>query len=295
MKVTDKNYNLEDSFVEVVDVFLKRREKKWDHLLLYDGEEGVGKTTCAIHHGYYIAHKLGKRFSHENIFFDPEDMMKFASETEGEVIMWDEAAFGGMSAQWQNQIQQKLVMCLMTARKKRHTWLFLIPQLHTLNFYFIKRAVGIVHVYSEDDINRGKYVYVGKRRKVQTIIPQIMNSSKKRMISFKKYSWRGAFGKDALIGNLIDEEIYEAAKDAAITKAFSGDSSGNKWKESSIKYHFKLYLLAQHCMDNYGISQRDIGRIIQGNHMEISRGKELLKKNPEILKNAGLAPAQGTY
>lgn len=294
MFVTDKNYHLEDEFTKKVTLFLKRREKNWDHLLLYDGDEGVGKSTCAVHHAYYIAELLGKKFSHKNIFFDPEKMMKFASETEGEVIMWDEAAFGGMSAQWQNQIQQKLIMCLMTARKKRHVWLFLIPELHKLNFYFIKRSVGIIHVYSQDDINRGKYVYFGKSRKNRYIIPQLLAASKKKMISFKKYSFRGAFGKDALISELIDEGAYEKAKDEAIMKAFSGDSAGNIWKERAVRYHHMLYVISEHCKLHYGMSQAHMARILGTNDRLIGRGKDLPEKHPEIFRNKGNRPRQPT-
>jgi hypothetical protein len=283
MRVTDKNYRIEDRFVQKVDLFIKRREKNWDHLLLYDGEEGVGKSTCAIHHAYYIAHKLGFTFTHKNIFFDPNEMMKFAAETEGQVIMWDEAAFGAMGAQWQNQIQQKLIMCLMTARKKRHTWLFLIPELHKLNFYFINRASAVIHVYTPDDITRGNYVYFGKLSKKRWLMSQILNSAKKKMISFKKYDFRGSWSSCALIENLIDEKEYEAAKDKAIRDAFADDTSGNIWKTRALRNHEMLHKLAVRLKEETGVSIVQIAKFLNVSHSHLNRGKNLAQKHPDIL------------
>lgn len=284
LRVTDKKYWMEKNIIKKTDFFIKRFNKNFDHLFLYSGGEGIGKSTCAVHHGYYYAHRLGKKFTHKNIFFDPEEMMKFAANTEGEVIMWDEAAFGGLSSQWQNQIQQKLIQCLMTARKKRHFWLFLCPMLNKFNFYFIWRATGIIHVYSNDDITRGRYVYYNKERKEKFIMPQLMNKTKRMLTFKKKYSFRGTWGKDSLIENIIDADAYEKAKDDAIMKAFSGEQVGSRDRESAMRYHMRLYLLSQHCLDNFGMSQADIGRIIKGNYKMVSRGKDLYENHSNMLE-----------
>lgn len=269
MLVTDKQYYMEKKLVEKCETYVGRQEQKFDHLIILDGEEGYGKTTCAVHLCYYLAHLTGKSFTTENIFFDPEKMMEHASKTRKQIIMWDEAAFGAMGSQWQNKTQQKLVMCMMTARKMGHFWVFLIPEVDKLKDYFIRRACALIHIYSPDDIHRGKYVFFNKKKK-----NLIRNTIKRRKeVSYKDYSFRAEF-KDVL-ANLIDEDLYEAAKDKAIMDAFKEDEVNNPYKVKYEDLKFKIGGLYDYLKDKYGISQAEIGKVLKTNRMFISRCKKI--------------------
>ena len=179
-----------------------------------DGGEGDGKSTACIGWAYYIAHKMGKPFSVDNVFFDAEKMMRFAAENEGQVIIWDEAATAGMAMNWQNKTQQKLIKILMMCRKKKHFWFFNIPKFYKLNEYIVDRAIGLMHVYSPDLIKQGYFVYFKKESK--DYLYQIMKERKYK--SYKKHwSIRSTFVKK---GFVIDEIEYDKRKDEAIMDLF---------------------------------------------------------------------------
>lgn len=289
-----KDYNLgyyiEPKLMEKIQLMKKRREKKFDHLILVDGEEGFGKTNWGSHFCHATSKVIGIPYTNKNIFFDPDKLMDFAANTEGQIIHWDEAAFGAMSTQWQNKVQQKLIQCLMVARKKRHIWVFLIPYLDTLKTYFLRRCVGIVHVYSRDDIERGRYVYINKKKKY-VILNQVQQ--RRQQISFKKYSFRGSC--NWVLPKLINEDLYESEKDEAIKKAFSEDNGTNDTnKDKYILEHYRFALLASELKERTGMSNRaianwfDVRHNIKINHMHISRGLKLVDKYPNLIQNQAI-------
>ena len=77
--VTDKEIYVDDNLRKVLDLCVERQEKKYDNLLIIDGKERVGKSTIAKSIACYVAHKSKIPFTVDNIFFDPEDMIKFAT------------------------------------------------------------------------------------------------------------------------------------------------------------------------------------------------------------------------
>ena len=214
MKCTDKDYYIEKALIGKLDLMIERYNHNRDSLMIVDGGEGDGKTTAAIGYAYYIAQKLGKPFSVDNVFFDCEEMMKFAATTEGQVIVWDEAATAGMAVNWQNRIQQKLIQIMMMARKKKHFWFFLIPKFWKLNEYIVDRSIGLIHVYSPDMIKQGYFVYFKKEAKDYLYL----NMKERKHKSYRRgYAFRGTFVKK---GFVIDKVAYEKKKDAAIMSLF---------------------------------------------------------------------------
>jgi hypothetical protein len=231
--VTDKQFYLDNALTQISEVFIKRQKGKWDNLLLFDGDEGSGKSTFAIALCYYYAYLTKKKFTTENIFFDLNNLMDFASKNEEQIILWDESALGGLSTQWSSKEQTKLVQALMTARKKRHFWIFIIPKFHELRRYVVRRSVGLVHVYSPDGIERGYFAYYKKDKKNQ-LFDDVKR--KKNEYGYRKYmSFHGKFtrydNKD-----IIDWEAYEKKKDEAIIKMFSNDADAVNDKIIRLKY-----------------------------------------------------------
>jgi hypothetical protein len=240
MIVTDKEYYLENLLVNKLDIFVERQNKNFDHLILLDGDEGFGKSTFSWAIAYYLAEKTGKSFTTQNIFFDADKMMEFASKNESQIIIWDEAAIGGMGMQWQSSIQQKLVMALMIARKKKHFWFFLIPKFYKLKDYIVERAIGLVHVYSPNDMNRGYFVYFNKKRKMM-LYNKIM-TNKFKHLSYKQHSFHGKFTRT---NHIINEDEYEQMKDKAIMEVLSNDNtSSSRWQTAFQKYSVLTYKLA---------------------------------------------------
>ena len=234
-KYTDKQFYINPVLVSNLDYCIKRQKKKWDNLLIIDGDEGCGKSTLSWGVGYYWAWKLGKKFTVDNVFFDVGEMLEFASKNTGEVIIWDEAAIEGLSTEWQNKIQQNLIKNLMVNRKKGHFWIFNIPKFYKLNEYIaVDRSFFLIHVFSPDNLSRGKYTFHNKNKK-ETIYLQYKFAKKKTYHKFKDFY--GDF--PASYCNIIDEEAYETKKDAMIMKLASNDKKPAK--DDKTKELRKLY------------------------------------------------------
>lgn len=238
--VTDKQYSMELALKNGLDVCLKRIEKKFDNVIIIDGQEGSGKSTLGVGVGYYIAYKLGKRFSVDNIFFDAERMLKFAAENEREVIIWDEAALAGLSKQWQSKIQMKLIKILMTARKKNHFWIFIIPSIAELAKYIaVNRSVLLLHVYTRQNLQRGRFV--GFNQKAKNYAYSMMK--KTRQPYYSKYSIRGSFPNT---NHLIDMEAYEKKKDEAILSVFNEQESTSATQTRLLKLQHQVSMLSSY-------------------------------------------------
>lgn len=213
-KVGELEVYLHRDLNEVIDVCVERYHKKWDNLIIIDGMERAGKTTLAKEIGYAYAAKLGKKISLANVFFNPDDIIEFAKNTRGQVIIWDEAAFGGMNTQWQNKVQQKLVQMLMVAGKYQHFFIFIIPSFFKLAWYLaVHRSIALIHVYSPDLISRGDFALFNVKQK-----KWIYNQCRKSE-TYPDPTFVGDFtiGQSVHIWN--DDE-YEAKKDEAITNFF---------------------------------------------------------------------------
>lgn len=213
-KVGELEVYLHRDLNEVVDLCVERYKKKWDNVIILDGMERAGKTTLAKEIGYAYAQKVGAKFGLGNVFFNPDDIIEFAKNNRGQVIIWDEAAFGGMNTQWQNKVQQKLVQMLMVAGKYQHFFIFIIPSFFKLTWYLaVHRSIALIHVYSPDLISRGDFALFNTKQK-----KWIYNQCRKSE-TYPDPTFVGDFtiGQSVHIWN--DDE-YEQRKDKAIMDFF---------------------------------------------------------------------------
>lgn len=247
MMVTDKNYYMEARLIRKLDMMCDRVTAKHpvrDCLLLIEGAEGEGKTTLSVDCAYYISWKTKRKFGNENIFFDAWKMLEFAQQTEQQIIIWDEPALAGLSAEWWKQSQLNIIKLLMIARKKQHFFIFNITRFDKFKDVIIERALGMARVYAPKQIKIGKFIYYNKK----SLNNLYTNWKKKKIRNYKKYySFRGAF-KD-MLAEIIDEKAYNKAKDEAIMSI--GKSKEKKdnpdtiklgemeWKQGHLKFPIK--------------------------------------------------------
>lgn len=210
--VTDKQFFMEKFLKEKLDLMIQRvTKRKLDAVLMIDGDEGFGKTGLSILLAYYFSQETGRPFSLDNIFFDPEEFMNFINTTKEQIIIWDEAALGGLASGWQNKIQQVLIQTLMTCRFRKHIIIFNCPKFYRLNQYFVmERALGLCHVYSRDGLQAGRMTY-----HLKDMLEKMLDLwYKKRIKPYKKYTrsmLRGSF-VDAFNLDIINEDDYEKKK-----------------------------------------------------------------------------------
>ncbi len=249
--VTDKQYYMDENLKSVLDLCVKRQGQKWDNVLICDGEERSGKSTLIKSSAYYVADKINKPFSINNVFFDPEEMLDFAVNNTEEVIIWDEAALGALSVNWHNKIQKKLNTMLMMTGKYRHTYFFIIPNFFRLNKYLaLDRSHTLMHVYSPDMVKRGLFTCYNRKQKTW-----VYNNNRKSEMYSKDYSFRGRFTLKNT-ENIIDEEAYERKKDEAIKK-FLHDS-GQDQELLHLRYKLASLLPVKQAMLVGGISRQTV-------------------------------------
>lgn len=228
MIVTDKKYSMDDKYKSKLDLMIKRMNGTDDNIVVIDGDEGQGKTEMAIGTCYYISNKTGRKYNMENIFFNLDKLVKFASSTKEQIIHFDEAVLGLLVTKWQDKLQQKFLTLAMIARKKKHFIVLCIPKFHRLPQYLIEeRAIALVHVYSRNNMVKGRFCYYTKRRKNDLY----MDWKKSKVKKYKEH--RSFWGTFPIASTKIftDEQNknYDDKKDAAILSI--GDDE--KPKESS--------------------------------------------------------------
>lgn len=234
VKVTDLQFSMDQMLKKKMDLIIKRCTQpnpKKDAVLLVEGAEGEGKTNLSFQLAYYFSYHTGREFSNKNVFFRAEPLMKFAQETENQIIIYDEPSLDMMSTEWWKKEQMNLIKLLMTARKKRHFFIFNITKFYKFNEYIVvDRALGMVHVYSRKEIEPGRFVYV--KKKAIEFLYNSYRSSKKRL--YKKFtSFRGTFPD--FVEGILDEAEYEKQKNEAIMSIGKNEEDLHKRKLKELK------------------------------------------------------------
>ena len=214
-RVTNLNFYMDDMLKKKIDLMIKRctqSNPKKDALLLIEGGEGEGKSNLSFQIGYYVSQQTGRKFDTSNVFFKAESLLNFAKDSEKQIIIYDEPSLDMMSAEWWKEEQKNIVKLLMVARKKRHFIIFNITKFYKFNEYIVvDRSLGMIHVYSRNEIEPGRFVYI--KKKAIELLYNRYRYSKKRL--YKQFtSFRGTFPD--FIEGIINIDKYEAKKDYAI-------------------------------------------------------------------------------
>jgi len=214
VRVTDKQYYMDDRLISKLDLMIKRCSGKMqmDNWLVVDGDEGYGKSTMSICCAYYFAHKLKRPFGCEQIFFDPDKFIEYGTKTKEQVIILDESVFGGLSGDAMTKIGKKLIKFAMVIRKKKHIVFLNIPKFFKLNEYLmVDRSVGLIHVYARQGTKLGRFVYFTNTGKEKLFYGYRKTKTRKYKTL---YSFRGTFPN--ALDLIVDEKEYDRMKDAAI-------------------------------------------------------------------------------
>lgn len=249
MRVEPFNYPLENTLVKKLDVMLKRctqKNPKRDAVLLIEGAEGEGKTSYSIAIGYYARWKTGRSFSHENVFFDLNKMIEFLKNSEGQIAIWDEPAAQAMSTDWAKSVVKDLKRLLIMARKKRHFIMINMAYFSEFSPYIVwQRPLGMIHVYSRNELHAGRFVYV-KKRNLELLYNDWRTKKRRNYKKWCSKAIRGTF-PDVLnpdykhnVLSEFDVDAYEAQKDAAISNI--GEEQVNK---KDIENRALKYVLAK--------------------------------------------------
>lgn len=232
MIVTDLKYYLDDVLVSKLDIMIKRVEApllEKDVVLSCEGAEGEGKTNSSLAMAYYVKYKTGRDI---HLFFRLKSLIEFAKNNTHKIIIWDEPALDFLSTDHYKEMSKDLIRLLMTSRINRHFFIFNFTKFYKFSEYIVvDRAIGLLHMYSRNEVEAGRFVYI-KKRNLEHLF-NAYRSSKKR--SYKIFaSFRGNFTR---IDNLFDQMglIIEGKPDCTLEeyrllKKDSIESIGSKDK-----------------------------------------------------------------
>ena len=285
MIVTDKKYFLEKKLIQKLNLMVKRMEGTDDNVVCIDGDEGQGKTNLAMAICYYVACMSKRDYSvKENIFFELDDVIKYASTTKEKIIHWDEGALGGMSIQWWKQNQQKFIQLLMTARKKKHFIVICIPRFYKLNEYIIiDRSIALLHVYSRKNIQKGRFCYYTKRAK-----EKLMEDWRRKHIkNYRKLkTFWGSFPEaEKKIFSPEERAEYETKKDTAIENLCKTKEVASR---EVMKKRISLDLIDRVTKQGINLSSKDWEKIFGVSERTLFNYKKSLKERDESLKTAAI-------
>lgn len=219
-------YFMDDMLKANLDYEIKRVNKNWDAVILYDGEEGSAKTTLACANANYMSEQCGVKFDINNIVFTQTEFMRLVDVAKPYTnIVWDEFVLSGLNLEALTMLQITLIKKMTIIRKKRLIIHLIIPYMFMLTKYFaIARTRCLIHVYSVDNLNRGDFLYFSKPKKRMLYI-----KGKKFWEYNTKADFNGKFTDT--YGLLFDEEEYERRKDEA-TQKITHDNRQTKAGES---------------------------------------------------------------
>lgn len=212
-----------------LDFAKQRREKKWDNVFLYCGDEGSGKTTKASQDAYF----MDKDFKLDNVAFNKKQILwALDSLPQGSSIQFDEFALEG-SAGDLGSVQKILIKKITTIRKRKLTIFFVVSFPWMLKTYFVMRSQSLVRTYSPDNLERGFFRYYSRPRMRKMYFWGLQTNHKWEFLG--NYDFHGSFTKTE--GLFYDVNKYEKKKDEAIGeigKASTGIREA-KWKERFVR------------------------------------------------------------
>jgi len=265
IKVTDKQFSMNELLMKNLDILIKAVDRKWDGLLLFDGVEGSGKTTLAKQVSYYEAYKNKSDFNLNHVTFTAKEFMEAVDNAKKKTpILWDEAVFGALGTEWATTINRTIEKMFVTIRKKQLFINIVIPWFYMLRPYLaVGRTRALIHIITPDGLRRGFFKFY--------------DYGGKQSLYFKNKKYYNYFGvKEIFKGtfpqadNLFySEKEYDDKKDAAIKELLGTERP--KVREEQLTQQrdaairgWGMYTKASEIVLATGIGYRQIRTIITG-------------------------------
>ena len=163
--VNKKEFYMEDFLKQKLDRLKEIVYKKnWDGVFIIDGNERVGKSTLGICCAYYLSNR---KFSVKNICVDTNDAVKkIETSPDKSVLLVDEGSLIFNSKDAMRKEQKKLIKILNVVGQKNMIFIIVLPSIFDLNKSIaIRRSKFLLHCYTDNKLQRGRFVYFGEDAK----------------------------------------------------------------------------------------------------------------------------------
>jgi len=204
IELNGKKFKLHERLKHKLDNIKMVQTKGWDATVLIDGIEGSGKSTLGLTCAYYLS---DGKFELKDICTGSNDAIaKLDQVKDGGVLLIDEGSLLFSSSDTMRHEQKQLIMILNVIRQKRIALIIVSPSFFRLNRYIaVDRTRFLIHVYTKEDLRRGRFTYFGQKKK-----NKLYELGKKNFNSYAKprANWNGTF----IDFNPFGEEYHKIKK-----------------------------------------------------------------------------------
>jgi len=222
IELEGKKFKLHERLKQKLDNIKKVQKSGWDCTLLIDGIEGSGKSTLGLTCAYYLSE--GK-FNVKDICTGSHDAVKKLEDAkDGGVLLIDEGSLLFSSSDAMRKEQKQLILILNVIRQKRMALIIVSPSFFRLNRYIATdRSRFLIHVYTKQDLRRGRFIYFGQKKK-----NKLYELGKKNFNSYAKpkSNWNGTFADFNPFG-----EEYANIKKKSLNEALHPEKKGMEAKD----------------------------------------------------------------
>lgn len=274
-------FYIDDKLARVIEIFAKKYKNNNDNLLIISGNTGTGKSNIATLCCAYYSFLTEIPYDVSRVFFNSKNFVKESISTYTQIFHYDESLFSAMAQDWQKQEQKELIKMLLLCRKKRHFYVFCIPDFFKLKDTIkVEKCNGMIYT-SLRKSTPGRFMYFrGKKR--EALLSDFRKTNRKRYSKFK--SFRGTFAR--CLPKIIDEVVYDRNKDKAILELMpaekdKGTSKLDELKLKVSKFHNQLNVKQKDIANLLNITPRQL-RSWNNIKIQDKEGEDMLFNNKRV-------------
>lgn len=168
-EVEKSNFWIDKALLDKLNNLKKIQAKQWDGVFLVDGPERSGKSVLAMLCGWYLS---DCKLSINNFALGLHDAAsKIASLPNGSVLIMDEGSTIFSSKKSSDRMQKNLIEILDVVGQKNLFFIIVLPCFFDLNKTIAaRRSKFLLHVYPDEEYNRGRYAFWGEKVKSKLYI-----------------------------------------------------------------------------------------------------------------------------
>jgi hypothetical protein len=158
-----ENFYMDGYLKAKLDNVKKIISKNWDAVILIDGKERSGKSTLGFACAWYLSE--GK-ITIDNISKDTEDAIrKIEMLPDKSILFVDEGSMSFSSKDAMRREQRKIMKILDVVGQKNLCIIIILPSFFDLTKAIAtRRARFLLHVYTDEELNRGRFSYFGEKK-----------------------------------------------------------------------------------------------------------------------------------
>jgi len=236
------------------------KKKGYDSPIIIDGKRRTGKSTL----GKVILYLIDPNISIKNFVAGVEDSLEAVeSASDDSGLLFDESSLNFASKDSMKKAQNQLLKIIDVCGQKRLTLIFILPTFFELNRTIaITHSLFLLHVYTDEKLNRGRFGYFGTKAKKKLYI-----LGKKNFGSYAQpeADWTGTFRNF----ELPFEDEYLKLKKESLRQAINPQKKEYKNKQLVDKTRTECMLtFKENCPEvtdkilakGFGISTREFYR-----------------------------------